>query len=380
MPMHDIEDIVADLKQGKMVIIIDDEDRENEGDLVVAAEKVEPSHINFMTQHARGLVCMPMTQAWCRQLQLPLMVSDNHSKFGTNFTVSIEAATGVTTGISAQDRARTIRVASNPNATPEDLVQPGHVFPIMAQPGGVLARAGHTEACCDLMQLAGLYPSAVLCEIMNEDGTMARKPQLEVFAKKHNLKIGTIADLIRYRMKRESTVTQVGEADFPTQYGTFQLKAYQDNITKQLHIALVSGLPSLESPAPVRVHVRESLLDVPGADMVQLGCEGRWPLAQSLRYIAEKKCGAVVMLGHQETAAELIEHIGLLSHFQKKGYQRSLHENAKEHNWRLIGVGSQILSKLGFGKLIVLSNPKTLHGISGFGLEVVEYVPFNGVG
>ncbi|MGA0735825.1 MAG: 3,4-dihydroxy-2-butanone-4-phosphate synthase, partial [Steroidobacteraceae bacterium] len=250
-----IEDILADIAAGKMVVIVDDEDRENEGDLLMAADKVRPEDINFMARFGRGLICLTLTQERCRQLRLPLMVSDTHREHRTNFTVSIEAAEGVTTGISAYDRAHTVRTAVAPNAEPQDLRQPGHIFPIMAQPGGVLTRAGHTEAGCDLARLAGLQPAAVIVEIMNDDGTMARRPELERFAREHGLKIGTIADLIRYRLRKERSVERLAEKEIETEFGPFKLIAYQDHVHRDVHLAMVRGdLGSVDAPL-VRVHL-----------------------------------------------------------------------------------------------------------------------------
>ena len=257
--MNTIEEIIEDLKQGKMVIIMDDEDRENEGDLLMAAAFTRPEDINFMARYGRGLICLTLTNERCQQLRLPLMVNENKTSHSTNFTVSIEAATGVTTGISAADRARTVQAAVAPNANPEDLVQPGHIFPLMAKPGGVLRRAGHTEAGCDLAKLAGVDPSAVIVEILNEDGSMARRPDLEVFAKEHNLKMGTIADLIHYRIQNENTLERISECEFPTEFGKFRLYAYQDKNDNNLHLALVMGDVSADEPVLVRVHARNFL-------------------------------------------------------------------------------------------------------------------------
>ncbi|MEA3243351.1 MAG: 3,4-dihydroxy-2-butanone-4-phosphate synthase, partial [Pseudomonadota bacterium] len=259
MKLNSIEEIIEDIQDGKMVVIMDDEDRENEGDLIMAASKVRPEDINFMATHGRGLICLTLTRERCRQLSLPLMVNDNQDQHTTNFTASIEAAEGVTTGISAYDRAHTVRTAVQPDARPQDLVQPGHIFPLMAQPGGVLTRAGHTEAGCDLARLAGLEPASVIVEILNEDGTMARRPDLERFAQQHDLKVGTIAELIHYRIANEKSVERVAECEMPTEYGNFRLVAYQDIVNKSLHLALVMGEVSPEDPTLVRVHVRNAL-------------------------------------------------------------------------------------------------------------------------
>ena len=262
MPICPITEIIDEIKRGRMVVLMDDEDRENEGDLVMAGAHARAEDVNFMAKYGRGLICLTLTQERCRQLQLPLMVSDTQHRRTTNFTVSIEAAEGVTTGISAADRARTIQAAVKKSAKPTDIVQPGHIFPLMAQRGGVLARAGHTEAGVDLARLAGLEPASVICEIMNEDGTMARLPELEQFAGQHGLKIGTIADLIRYRMEHESTIQRVGECTLPTDFGDFRVLAYHDDIGNAVHLALVRGRIGHEQPTLVRVHVQESLLDL----------------------------------------------------------------------------------------------------------------------
>src|SRR5487761_2240984 len=259
-----IDEVLEDLRNGKMAVIMDDEDRENEGDLVIAASCVRAEDVNFMARYGRGLICLTLTRDRCRQLRLPLMVSDTDSQHKTNFTLSIEAAEGVTTGISAHDRAQTIRAAVAPNAKPEDLRQPGHVFPLMAQPGGVLTRAGHTEAGCDLARLAGLAPAAVIVEILNDDGTMARRPDLEKFAKAHGLRIGTIADLISYRLAKEKTVECITECRVPTEFGEFRMAVYEDRVNKTVHLALISGEVKPEKPVLVRVHLQSTLNDVVG--------------------------------------------------------------------------------------------------------------------
>ncbi|MES9844018.1 MAG: 3,4-dihydroxy-2-butanone-4-phosphate synthase, partial [Candidatus Sedimenticola sp. 6PFRAG5] len=259
MAFNTTEEIIEDLRQGKMVIIMDDEDRENEGDLLMAAEMVTPEAINFMARYGRGLICLTLNKERCQQLRLPLMVGVNESQHATNFTVSIEAAEGVTTGISASDRSTTVLAAVKEDAQPQDIVQPGHIFPLMAQPGGVLVRAGHTEAGCDLARLAGMNPSSVIVEILNEDGTMARRPDLELFAKEHNLKIGTIADLIHYRVRNEKTIERISECTLPTEYGDFKLVAYQDCIDNELHLALVKGNVTPDEPTLVRVHMQNTL-------------------------------------------------------------------------------------------------------------------------
>ncbi|MEN8763950.1 MAG: bifunctional 3,4-dihydroxy-2-butanone-4-phosphate synthase/GTP cyclohydrolase II [Thiogranum sp.] len=367
MKLHSIEEIIADIRDGKMVVIMDDEDRENEGDLIMAASKVRPEDINFMATHGRGLICLTLTRERCRQLSLPLMVNDNQDQHTTNFTVSIEAAEGVTTGISAYDRSHTVRTAVQPDARPQDLVQPGHIFPLMAQPGGVLTRAGHTEAGCDLVRLAGLEPASVIVEILNEDGSMARRPDLHRFAQQHDLKVGTIAELIHYRIANEKSVERVAECEMPTEYGAFHLVAYQDIVNKSLHLALVMGAVSSEEPALVRVHVRNALGDLFGAQMEDSG----WPLRDAMRRVAENGQGIVVVLGQHESPKDLVQRIQNYREYDKSGKPITREER---HELRTHGIGAQILSDLGVRRMRVLSAPMVVHGLSGFGLEVVEYV------
>ena len=362
--LHSVPELIADLKAGKMVILMDDEDRENEGDLVMCADAVRPEDINFMARFGRGLVCLTLTQEKCRALRLPLMVSDNGSGFGTNFTVSIEAAQGVTTGISAQDRALTVRTAVKPDARPEDVVQPGHIFPLMAQPGGVLTRAGHTEAGCDLARMAGRTPASVICEILKDDGTMARRPDLEIFAKEHDLKIGTIADLIRYRLENEHTVERIAETHVQTEFGEFRLVTYQDTVDNTVHIAMIKGELDAATPTLVRVHIRNMLQDVLG---VRHG-DFSWPVRRALERIAEEGQGVVVLLRKPESTRELVQQIVGLNKPDE------VHEPTGPV-LRTNGLGAQILSDLGVRQMRVLSTPKKMHGLSGFGLEVVEYVP-----
>jgi 3,4-dihydroxy 2-butanone 4-phosphate synthase/GTP cyclohydrolase II len=367
MKLNSIEEIIADIRDGKMVVIMDDEDRENEGDLIMAASKVRPEDINFMATHGRGLICLTLTRERCRQLSLPLMVNDNQDQHTTNFTVSIEAAEGVTTGISAYDRAQTVRAAVQPDAKPQDLVQPGHVFPLMAQPGGVLTRAGHTEAGCDLARLAELEPAAVIVEILNEDGTMARRPDLERFARQHGLKVGTIAELIHYRIANEKSVERVAECELPTEHGKFHLVAYQDIVNKSLHLALVMGQVSADEPTLVRVHVRNTLGDLFGAQMEDVG----WPLRDAMRRVAENGTGIVVVLCQQESPKDLVHRVQTYSEHDKSGEPLVREER---HELRTHGIGAQILTDLGVRRMRVLSAPMVVHGLSGFGLEVVEYV------
>lgn len=357
------EDILADFKAGKMVILMDDENRENEGDILMAASMVRPEDINFMARYGRGLICLTLTQERCHQLRLPQMVSRNEENHKTAFTVSIEAAQGVTTGISAHDRARTVQAAVRHDAKPEDVVQPGHIFPLMAQPGGVLTRAGHTEAGCDLARLAGVEPAAVIVEILNEDGTMARRPDLEKFAREHDLKLGTIADLIRYRLDNEHTVERVAETHVSTEFGDFRLVTYQDTIDNTVHLAMVRGNIDAMTPTLVRVHLRNTLQDVLGVEHEDFA----WPLRRALKRIADEGTGVFVLLRKPENSRELVQQIVSLN---MQG--EALHDGRPL--LRTYGIGAQILSDLGVRKMRVLSAPKRMQGISGFGLEVVEYV------
>jgi 3,4-dihydroxy 2-butanone 4-phosphate synthase/GTP cyclohydrolase II len=361
-----IEDVIADIAAGKMVIVVDDENRENEGDLIMAAAKVEPEHINYMARYGRGLICLTLTRDRCQQIRLPLMVTDTDKKLATNFTVSIEAAEGITTGISAHDRARTIRAAVSPDARPEDLSQPGHVFPLMAQPGGVLTRAGHTEAGCDLARLAGLEPAAAIVEILNNDGTMARRPELERFAKKHGLRIASIADLIRYRLEKEKSVERIAEQTVATEFGEFRLVCYEDHISSNVHAALVKGDVETDEPVLVRVHVQDTLGDVLGVDSKPLG----WPLRAAMQRVAEEGRGVVVVLRYPESPRHFINAVnGLRATVSDLGSKRD-----GGGVLRTYGTGSQIVHDLGVSRMRVLSAPKQMHAISGFGLEIVEYI------
>ena len=362
MPFNTIPEILEDIRAGRMVVIVDDEDRENEGDLIMAAEKVRPEDINFMVREARGLVCVTLTEQRTRQLGLKPMVSDNTSAYHTNFTVSIEAAEGVTTGISAHDRARTIQVAAQADAKPQDLTQPGHIFPLTALPGGVLSRAGHTEAGCDLAALAGLEPAAVLIEILHEDGSMARRPELEVFARKHGLKIGSIADLIRHRLETEKTVQRVHEEDVQTEFGAFRLVAYRDVIRKGLHFALVRGTVDDGAPVLSRVHVRNTLSEVLHLQRDDLGIT----LTAALRRIADEDRGVLLVLSGDDTPDTL------LAGLQRQPRPEPARDLQQE--WRELGLGAQILADLGVHRLRVIGTPRKLVGLGGFDLEVVEYV------
>ncbi len=362
MNLNTTQEIIEDIKAGKMVVIMDDEDRENEGDLLMAAEVVNADSINYMARFGRGLICLTLSEKRCQQLRLPLMVGDNQAHMETNFTVSIEAAEGVTTGISASDRATTVLAAVNANATPESIVQPGHVFPIMARKGGVLIRAGHTEAGCDLARLAGFEPAAVIVEILNEDGTMARRNDLEKFAKEHGLKIGTIEDLIRYRIENENTVERIVESKFPTDFGDFQLYAYEDSIAQELHLALVKGDIDPDQPVPVRVHVQNTLTDTLS------GTIGRgWPLRDVMDTVNKAGEGVIVFLCQPETPKDLVMQIESLIREEAQA------EEEQSEDLRTYGIGAQILADIGVRKMRLMSAPKRFHALAGFGLEIVEY-------
>jgi 3,4-dihydroxy 2-butanone 4-phosphate synthase / GTP cyclohydrolase II len=353
-----VPEIIAELKAGRMVILIDEEDRENEGDLVLAAEFVTPEAINFMAKHARGLICLTLTKERCEQLQIPLMTSSNRSGFGTNFTLSIEAAEGVTSGISAADRTRTVQAAVSFNAKPTDIVQPGHIFPVMAQPGGVLMRAGHTEAGCDLPRMAGLTPASVICEIMKDDGTMARLPDLLIFAKEHHLKIGAITDLIQYRAAQEALVECVGERPITTAQGAFTLKVFREKMTDATHLALVKGTPTADIETLVRVHQPLSVIDALDAQ----SNVHSWSVAKALARLQQADAGVMVLL-HESESAETLK-------------DRALNVkplNAHKMDLRTYGVGAQILRALGVRKMKVLSKPRRMPSMIGFDLEVTGY-------
>jgi 3,4-dihydroxy 2-butanone 4-phosphate synthase/GTP cyclohydrolase II len=359
MAINPITEIIADLKAGRMVILVDEEDRENEGDLMLAADFVTPEAINFMARHGRGLICLTLTEERCRQLALPLMVSANRSVHGTNFTVSIEAAEGVTTGISAADRARTVQAAVARGAKPADIVQPGHIFPLMAQPGGVLARGGHTEAGCDLAQLAGLTPATVICEILNEDGSMARLPDLVVFAQQHGLKIGSIADAIHYRSRTEKLVERVAERPIMTAHGAFRLIVYRDKLTDATHLALVRGPVSQDSETLVRVHEPLSVMDLLD---VHTGSHS-WNIPSALAAIADSGRGVMVLLHRPESAAEL--------------RQRATSDEPPvscKTELRNYGIGAQILRDLNVGKMRLMARPRKMPSMTGFDLEVTGFV------
>ncbi|HVE50616.1 MAG TPA: bifunctional 3,4-dihydroxy-2-butanone-4-phosphate synthase/GTP cyclohydrolase II [Casimicrobiaceae bacterium] len=355
-----IPELLAELRAGGIAILVDDEDRENEGDLIFAADFVTPEKINFLATHGRGLVCMPITAEHAQRLHLSPMTARNRSVHGTNFTVSIEAAQGIATGISAADRAHTIRVASRADAKPEDIVQPGHVFPLIAAGGGVLVRAGHTEACCDLMRLAGLTPAAVLCEIMNADGTMARRSDLEGFAATHQLKIATIADLIQYRSRTERLVERIAERPLATQHGAFRLVVYRDKLTDATHLALVRGPLSPDSETLVRVHEPLSVMDLLDAQSEAHS----WSIPAALATIADAGRGVVVLLHRPESAAEL----------RKRALaDETAASTSTKIDLRDYGIGAQILRDLNVGRMRLMSRPRKMPSMAGFGLEVTGY-------
>jgi len=361
-----IAEIIADFKAGRMVVLVDEADRENEGDLLLAAEYVTPESINFMARYGRGLVCLTLTEEKCRSLNLAPMVANNRSPLGTNFTVSIEAAKGVTTGISAADRARTVQVAIRPDAAPSDLVQPGHIFPLVAQDGGVLVRAGHTEAGCDLARLAGLAPAAVICEILKEDGEMARLPDLVEFAARHKLRIGTIADLIQHRSQTESLVTRVAERDIETVHGMFRLHVYSDRIGRETHLALTKGAPAPGVEALVRVHEPLSAID-----LLDVGSRSHsWNFHDALAAVGRADCGVIVLLHRAESAGELLE----------RARGGGAEAGASSMTLRNYGIGAQILKDLGVRKMRLMALPRRMPSMAGFGLEVTGYVQPPGMG
>jgi 3,4-dihydroxy 2-butanone 4-phosphate synthase/GTP cyclohydrolase II len=364
-----IEDVLEDYRRGKMVILVDDEDRENEGDLVIAAEFVSANDINFMAGQGRGLICLALTEDRCRQLNLSLMVNQNNSRYSTNFTVSIEAADGVTTGISAADRARTIQTAVRENASAKDIVTPGHVFPIMAQPGGVLTRAGHTEAGIDLARLSGLVPASVICEILNPDGTMARLPDLVTFASTHDLRIGTIADLIRYRLGAEPTVWRVSEHAISTRHGDFRGIIYEDSELRSTHLAIVRGVIDGTAEVMVRVQSHRGVFDLLGEARGVV----RWTVDQALRRLSEEEQGVLILLEYSEDAG------GLERRLRGESALGAVQEE-DGYDLRMLGAGSQILANLGVRQVRVLGTPRRTHALSGYGLEVTGYVDEPGAG
>ncbi len=362
-PISPVEDIVADMRAGRMVVLIDEEDRENEGDLVLAADHVSAEAINFMARFGRGLICLTLTRERCELLQLPPMVARNGTKMGTAFTVSIEAAEGVTTGISAADRARTVQAAVAKNAKVSDLVQPGHVFPLQAVDGGVLMRAGHTEAGCDLAGMAGCSPSAVICEIMKDDGTMARLPDLQLFAAEHGLKIGTIADLIEHRSRNESLIEKIGSRALQTAFGEFTAHAFKDKPSQGLHLALVKGQWSADDVVAARVHEPLSVLDALEVNRSMHS----WSLDQSLKHMADEGKGVAVLLNCGESAAQLLE--------QFEGTARASQAPERGRmDLRTYGVGAQILRECGVHRMKLMGNPRRMPSMTGYGLEIVGYI------
>ncbi len=361
MSLASIEEILADFRAGKMVILVDEEDRENEGDLVLAADFVTPEAINFMAKHGRGLICLTLTEDRCRQLGLDLMVGKNRAPLGTAFTVSIEAAEGVTTGISAADRATTIRAAVKRDARPSDIVMPGHIFPLMAQPGGVLKRAGHTEAGCDLGLLAGLTPAAVICEILKDDGSMARLPDLVEFGRAHGLKIGAIADLIHYRSQTEALVERAAEKTVRTAHGEFRLVAYHDKTAAETHLALVRGLPAPDEETLVRVHEPISVLD-----FIDAGSGHSWGMDAALRTLAAAERGVMVLLHRPETGDDLLDRL------------KDSPRPPPKFDLRNYGIGAQILRDLGVGRMRLMAHPRRMPSMTGFGLEVTGYLEQEG--
>ncbi|MDD4196506.1 MAG: bifunctional 3,4-dihydroxy-2-butanone-4-phosphate synthase/GTP cyclohydrolase II [Syntrophorhabdaceae bacterium] len=374
MAISSIEDVLQDIREGKMVIIVDDEDRENEGDVMIASEKATPEAITFMARYACGLICLSLTEERVRQLDLPLMVHDNTSPYNTAFTVSIEAKEGITTGISAFDRAKTVQVAIDPKSTADDITRPGHIFPLAARDGGVLVRVGHTEASVDLARLAGLYPSGVICEVMNEDGTMARMPDLEVFAEKHGMKIVTIADLIKYKTKKEKLVRRVAETRIPTRFGgEFTLIAYENDVDEQTHLALVKGEIGSNDEVLVRVHSECFTGDVLGS----MRCDCGEQLQKALRMIEHEKKGVFVYMRQEGRG------IGLANKLKAYSLQDCGHDTVEANialgfqpDLRDYGIGAQILKDIGVHKMrLMTNNPKKIKGLEGYGLTVVERVP-----
>jgi len=373
MPFASIEEAAADLREGRMIIIVDDEDRENEGDLACAAECVTPDIINFMATHARGLVCMPLTEERCDELHLTMQVADNTSFLGTAFTISIEARRGVTTGISASDRATTILTAVDPKTRPQDLARPGHVFPLRAKKGGVLVRPGQTEASVDLARIAGLYPAGVICEIMNEDGTMARLPQLEEFAARHQLKMITVADLVRYRMRKEMLVRRAVETDLPTVYGLFRAVAFENVLSEEIHLAMVMGDVTTDEPVLVRVHTENVTCDMFGSLVDDTGFQ----LHAALERIAAAGRGVVLYLRQRHNNLDLVHQLRTYQLMREQGLTKD--EASVETGYgkdRDYGVGAQILHELGLRRILLLTNhPPRVSALEGFELEIVGNVP-----
>jgi 3,4-dihydroxy 2-butanone 4-phosphate synthase / GTP cyclohydrolase II len=372
---NSIEEILEELRSGRMVIVMDDEDRENEGDLIMAAERVTPEAVAFMIRHTSGIICVPMEEERLSALELPQMVQANSESHRTAFTVSVDLRSGTTTGVSSSDRAATIRALADLRSQPADFARPGHIFPLRSRRGGVLVRAGHTEAAVDLCRMAGLQPAGVLCEIMNDDGTMARRPQLELFAQRHGLKIGTIADLIRHRLRNERTIERLSEQLVPTELGEFRLYAYEDLVTQDVHLALARGRLDGGSEAPlVRVHLADTLRDLLGVR----GTPRAWTLRAALQRIVEAGSGVAVILHNQESSRELIDSVRALGPAAPATgvatTEHAIRSAAEGSVLRTFGVGAQILKDLGVRRMRVLSAPKQMHGISAFDLEVETYV------
>ena len=364
VPISPVEDIVAEMRAGRIVILVDEEDRENEGDLVLAADHVTPEAINFMARFGRGLICLTLTRERCEFLKLPPMAARNGTVYSTAFTVSIEAAEGVTTGISAADRARTVQVAVDRNSQPADLVQPGHIFPLQAVDGGVLMRAGHTEAGCDLAAMAGCSPASVICEIMKDDGTMARLPDLQLFAAEHGLKIGTIADLIEYRSRNESLIEKVGQRTLQTAYGEFTAHAFRDKPSQAVHLALVKGQWDAQDSVPVRVHEPLSVLDALEVNRSMHS----WGLDTSLQYLSKQGKGVAVLLNCGESAAQL------LAQFEGTARAAQAPERGRM-DLRTYGVGAQILRECGVHKMALMGQPRRMPSMAGYGLEITGFIP-----
>ncbi|HVN44084.1 MAG TPA: 3,4-dihydroxy-2-butanone-4-phosphate synthase [Steroidobacteraceae bacterium] len=367
--LNSVGEMLAELRAGRMVIVMDDEDRENEGDLIMAAEHATPAAVAFMIRHTSGIICVPMEEAALARLDLPQMVPVNDESQRTAFTVSVDVRAGTTTGVSSLDRAATIRALADPASSAGDFARPGHIFPLRSRRGGVLVRAGHTEAAVDLCRLAGLKPAGVLCEIMNDDGSMARRPQLQEFARAHGLKIGTIADLIRHRLHTERTVVRISEQSVQTELGEFRLYAYQDEVNLEVHVALAHGRLDGEDTPLVRVHVADTLRDLLGLR----GSSRAWTLRAAMQRIVEAGNGVVVVLRHPETARELAEAVRSFAG-TAPATPHDVPEAAAKTVLRTFGVGAQILKDLGLKRMRVLSAPKQMHGISAFDLEVESYV------
>ncbi len=373
MPFCSIHDAISDIRDGRMIIVVDDEDRENEGDLVCAAEKTTPEMINFMARHARGLICLPLTEERCDELHLTTQVADNTSYLGTAFTVSIDARKGITTGISAADRATTIQVAVDPQTRPQDLARPGHVFPLRAKKGGVLVRPGQTEASVDIARMAGLYPAGVICEIMNDDGTMARLPELEIFSKQHDLKMITVADLVRYRMNKETLVKRAVETDLPTVYGRFRAVAYENIVNGDVHLAMVMGEVRTEEPVLVRVHTENVTCDMFGSLIDDTGFQ----LHTALEKIAAAGRGVVLYLRQREHSLDLVNQLRTYAVMQEQNVgKRDASVQTGYGVDRDYGVGAQILHDLGLRRIQLLTNhPPKVAALEGFALEVVGNIP-----